>query len=131
MNSDQINLSVLFTLIVTAISSVIDEASNSLIFKAIKFTAPIVGITLSIYRWKVGRPVIVEFSTVDWRKSSNGDYEILVPASKHKKGKSPMTKVYHKTDASFAECVVDIRVNAQGDVTLAASQPFTGRYDVK
>jgi hypothetical protein len=129
MNSDQINLSALISLVITNFASMLEDVSDHLIVKAVKFFS----LFFSLYNffiWIKGKTFVLTFSPTDWKQSDDG-YELLIPSNIHRKGKVANFSVYENREGVLAVSdTVGREIRPNGDIAIYSLRAFEGQCAV-
>jgi hypothetical protein len=70
------------------------------------------------------------FEATQWLRGALDEYELHVPASKHRRGPGSSVAVYRADGNGYEEVVCDVRHTKAGGVVISASAPFAGKLVV-
>jgi hypothetical protein len=69
-------------------------------------------------------------ATLSW--TGSGPYTMSIPAETHGMGSDPVLAIRELIDSEWVDCVtVEVRTNADGDVTISTAETFDGKVVVK
>lgn len=120
-------------IIVAVIGSVVQYCGLDFLGLTIAVLGGMIGVWGAIRQYLESQPFVWEFSANDWHQCSKGEYEILIPPSRHRRGKSAVAAVeILKADNTFEPVFCDLRTREDGTYRIAiAVEPIAGRVIMK
>lgn len=93
MDEDQLDLVALALLIGAGVITLLEHALGLPFPTVLKLFVGAASLTFGIFRWVKLRPFVQHFAPTDWVRIEDEGFQILVPNSRHRKGKQPSVVV--------------------------------------
>jgi hypothetical protein len=121
----------LVAVLISAISTLVDELFGSALFKTLKILALLFTLWLAIQRIRHSRPFFRDIQPTDWKEAGN-EFEFRIPRSEHGRGKFPFSRCLVKNEhGEFAECFVDALVANTGEISVRVNSRVPIRVEVR
>ena len=117
-------------LIVTILGIILATAAGLVNIPWLAGLAALVTLAGAWAQYRDGLPFERVFSSADWRRQTDPNFQLVVPFGEHKKS-SPIVAVYLGQPPAFELIGCEVATDANGGVVLGASHAFAGKVVVR
>lgn len=125
------DIALLVAVATATVATLVDTFYGSELFKALKILSLFLSLWLAYVRIKTSKPYYKDIQESSWRAVGQR-YEIRVPRSEHKRGKSPHARsLMRGPTGGYSECMDQPEVVVGGEVMVTADYPEVLRLEVR
>ena len=125
------DIALLAAVAIATVAALVDTLYGSPLFKALKILSLFLSLGLAYHRIKTSKPYYKDIGPSLWNAVGQR-YEIRVPKSEHKRGKSPHARSLVPGSAGgYSECFDQPEVAGDGEVVVRADTPEILRLEIR